>query len=297
MDRRFAAAIAVAHVGAVVAVRGALAVHALLGFGVGRRHDDEARHPPVFAAGALAGGAPGFAVGLPVVGDGVERRDRARNHAPALRAREFCRRAVGAGDRDVDRRMRLLQRLRHEADAELGQDRLLDLHVPELALDVVGRVLRPDAQDHVDRFHEGALARGRVDLEQLEIGGEPAGADAEQEAAAAHVVELRGLAGDDRRMMVRQVDDRGAEREVLGLRHEAGEEHQRRGERLGGGGEMLAHPELVVAELVGQDRLGGVLGQRVGQRAAGRMHRHHEHSQTHARRVLCAFLCSARPAV
>ncbi len=76
--------------------------------------------------------------------------------------------------------MRLLQRLRHEADAKLGQDRLLDLHVPEFALDVVGRILGPDAQDHVDRFHEGALARGRVDLEQLEVRGEAAGADAEQ---------------------------------------------------------------------------------------------------------------------
>ena len=188
----------------------------------------------------------------------------------------------------MDRRVRLLQRLRHEADAELGQDRLLDLHVPEFALDVVGRILRPDAQDHVDRFHEGALARRRVDLEQLEVGGEPAGADAEQEAAAAHVIELRGLAGDDRRVMVRQVDDGGAEGEVLGLRHEAGEEHQRRGERLGGGGEMLAHPELVIAELVGQDRLGGVLGQGVGERAAGRMHRHHEHPETHGGRSLSA---------
>jgi hypothetical protein len=44
---------------------------------------------------------------------------------------------------------------------------------------------------------------------------------------------------------------------------------------------MLAHPELVIAELVGQDRLGGVLGEGVGQRAAGRMHRHHENPKTH----------------
>ena len=121
----------------------------------------------------------------------------------------------------------------HEADAQLGQDRLLDLHVPELALDVVRRILRPDAQNGVDRFHEGALSRRRVDLEEFEIGSEPAGADAKQKPAAAHVVELRGFAGDDRWMMVRQVDDGGAEGEVLRLRHEAGKEHQRRGERLG----------------------------------------------------------------
>jgi len=108
------------------------------------------------------------------------------------------------------------------------------------------------------------------------IGGKPARSDAEMEAAAAHVIELRDLAGDDRRMVVRQIDDRGAERQVFGLRHQAGEEHQRRGERLGDRREMLAHPELVEAELVGEQRLGGVLGQRAGERTAGRMHRHHE---------------------
>src|SRR3977135_2166280 len=120
---------------------------------------------------------------------------------------------------------RFLQRLRHETDAKLGQDRLLDLHVPEFALDVVGRVLRPDTQDHVDGFHEGALPRRRGDVEHLEGGGKTDGTDAEQEAAAAHMVELRGFASDDGWMMVGQVDDGGAEGEVLGLRHETGEEH------------------------------------------------------------------------
>ena len=134
----------------------------------------------------------------------------------------------------------------------------------------------------LDRFEEHAAALGAVaDVEQLMIGGEPARPDAQHEAAAAHVVELRAFARDDGRMVVGQVDDGGAEREVLGLRHQAGEEHQRRGERLGDGGEVLAHPELVEAELVGQQRLGGVLAQRVGHRTAGRMHRHHEHSKTH----------------
>jgi hypothetical protein len=92
---------------------------------------------------------------------------------------------------------------------------------------------------------------------------------------------------DDRRVMIGQVDDGGAEGEVFGLRHEAGEKHQRRGERLGGGGEMLAHPQFVVAEPVGEQRLGGVLGQRLGKRTAGRMHRHHEQPKTHAWRLPC----------
>ena len=60
------------------------------------------------------------------------------------------------------------------------------------------------------------------------------------------------------------------------------EEHQRRGDRLGRGGEMLAQPQLVEAELVGEQRFFGVLFERAPERAIRRMHRHHEHSQTHS---------------
>ena len=100
-------------------------------------------------------------------------------------------------------------------------------------------------------------------LEQLEVGDQPARPDPQHEAALAHVVELGGLGGDDRRMVNGHVDDGGAERDAAWCCvDEAGEEHQRRGERLGGGGEVLAQPELVEAELVGQHRLFGVLRER-----------------------------------
>jgi hypothetical protein len=73
-----------------------------------------------------------------------------------------------------------------------------------------------------------AVARMNVRvLEQLEIGREPAWSDAQHEAALAHVIELGGLGGDDRRMMIGQVDDGGAERDVARARNEAGEEHER----------------------------------------------------------------------
>ena len=93
-------------------------------------------------------------------------------------------------------------------------------HGPEFAVEIVGRILRPDALDHADRFHRLALAHLAIGIaEQLEIGKQPADADAEHEAAAAHVVELRDFGGDLHRVMVRQADHRGAEGQILGARN------------------------------------------------------------------------------
>ncbi len=44
---------------------------------------------------------------------------------------------------------------------------------------------------------------------------------------------------------------------------------------------MLAEPHFVEAEFIGVQRLFLVLGERVGERARRRMHRHHENSKTH----------------
>ena len=181
--------------------------------GVGRRHHDVARDAPVVAARLDAGGLAGVAVHGPVRRHRIGRDDVGRDHAPALLRRGLGRRRARARQRDVNRRPRLLVGLRHEADAELGHDAVLDLDVPELALEIVGRVLRPDLLDHVDGFDHHAVARVVVGhLEQLEVGQQSARADAQHEAALAHVVELRGLGRDDRRMVVGQVDDGGAER-------------------------------------------------------------------------------------
>ncbi len=178
---------------------------------------------------------------------------------------------------------RLLVRLRHVADAELGHDRVLDRDIPELAFELIRRIVRPDVLDEGHRLGHHAVARMDVEvLEQLEVGHQPARPDPEHEAALAHVVELGGLGGDDRRVVIGQVDHRGPEREVAGVRHEAGEEHERRGDRLGGGGKMLAHPQLVEPESIGQQRLFGVLFERAPEQAVRRMDRHHEHSEAHA---------------
>ncbi len=55
--------------------------------------------------------------------------------------------------------------------------------------------------------------------EQFEVREQPADADPEHEAAAAHSVELRHFGRDLHRVMARQADHRGAESEILGARH------------------------------------------------------------------------------
>ena len=82
-------------------------------------------------------------------------------------------------------------------------------------------------------------------------------------------------------MMIGQVDDGGAERDVFGMREETREEHHRGRDWFGGGGEMFAQPQLVEAERIGEHRLFTVLVERAPERAARRMDRHHEHSQAH----------------
>ena len=158
----------------------------------------------------------------------------------------------------------------------------LRLYAAELARKIVRRILRPDLLDHFDGFDELARAHAAVGIaEQLEVGQQPARTDAEHEAAAGHVIELRDFGRHLHRIVVRQTNHRGAEAQVLGARRKAGHEHQRRGDRLGGRGKMLADPQFVEAELIGVERLFLVFGQRIGERARRRMHRHHEYPKTH----------------
>ena len=201
---------------------------------------------------------------------------------------QFCSAAVradgefGLAMRQRDRRSALLIRLRHVADAELGIDGVLQAKLPELAVEFVRRILRPDHLHDLDRFDDLAVAHADVVVtKQLEVRQQAARSDAELEPAAAHVIELRHFGGDDDRIVIGNADDAGAEAQVLGLRYEAGHEHQRRRDRLAGRRKMLAEPQLLEAEPVGQQRFLGVLGKRLGKRAGRRVHRHHEKSETH----------------
>ena len=99
--------------------------------------------------------------------------------------------------------------------------------------------------------------------EDLPVGRQPAGADAEDEATFEQGVEHRHLGRDRRRMAVREVDRARAERDALRHGREAREEHARVGHRLGAVGDVLADERLREAERVGEhDRL-AVLAERL----------------------------------
>jgi hypothetical protein len=97
------------------------------------------------------------------------------------------------------------------------------------------------------------------------------------------MIELGGLGGDNRGMVIGQIDDRSPERQIAGARDEMREEHQRRGNRLGARREMLAHPQFIEPERIREQRLFNILLKRRPQRTVGRMQRHHPHSKAHAR--------------
>jgi len=96
------------------------------------------------------------------------------------------------------------------------------------------------------------------------------------------VIELRGLRGNHDRIVVGNADDAGAEAQIIGARQKRGHEHHGGGDRLAGRGKMLAQPQLGKAELVGEQRFFGVLGECFGKRPGRRMHRHHEKSEPHS---------------
>ena len=159
---------------------------------------------------------------------------------------------------------------------------VLRLNFPELAVDLVGRILRPDPLHDADGFDDLAVAHRDVGMvEQFEVRQQPARSDAEHEAAAAHVVELRHLGGDHARIVVGNADHAGAEAQIFRPRHQSGHEHHRRGDRFGGRRKMLAEPQFLEAEPVGQQRFLGVFFQGFGEGAVRRMHRHHEKAETH----------------
>jgi hypothetical protein len=133
-----------------------------------------------------------------------------------------------------------------------------------------------------DRFDDLAIADGLVGLsEQFEIRKQSAWPDAEHEAAAAHVIELRRFRGNDDRIVIGNADDAGAEAQIAGARQKRGHEHHGRGDRLAGGGKVLAQPQLGKAEFVGKQRFFRILGECVGKRPGRRMHRHHKKSEPH----------------
>ena len=82
------------------------------------------------------------------------------------------------------------------------------------------------------------------DLVHLEVAGEAAGADAEQEAALRQVVQEGDAMGEHRRLVIRQAGDTGPQLDLPGAGQHVGDQKIRRGDALPLGREVLADPGL-----------------------------------------------------
>ncbi len=172
-----------------------LVAGALLGFGdIGRDAQID------LAPARMSGRRPGLAV-FPdrrdQLGEGaVPHRDKDRAAEPADRCK-----GVGAGGGDADRRIRLLERLRHQGDV-----------VEAVVFALVGeRVPGPGPLDDLQRFGEALAALGVGDAVILVGAHHAAASDPEDQPAAAQLVDRRGLLGQPQRVAQRQYLDRDAD--------------------------------------------------------------------------------------
>src|SRR5262245_44716619 len=265
-----------------ISVRALLAIHPLTRLRVRAGHMHVLDHTPVGSMRHTASLPAAFFIKLPVRGGGINRCQAARHRSPAARARNFGGRRARTRDCNTDRRPASAARLWHDANAEWLADRFLDREAPKLAVELIRRALRPDALDERDRLEHHALALAGVrNIEQLVVRRQAAGADTEDEATLAHVIELRDLRRDHGGMAVRQIDDAGCKRDALRLWDQTCHQHQGRRDRLAGGGEMLAQPHLVEAEPLGEQGLLGSLRKEGAKGPRGRMERHHEQAEAH----------------
>ena len=231
-----------------------------LRLGVARRHQHHAHHAPVLAGDLAARTRKTLAVTRPMGGDARRRQERTRERPPAPLASQHRRAGMGRGDRHMHRRAFGRRGLGHDAHLQLGMNVLGDAELPEFAIELIGRALLPDRLHHGEGFQHHAPARGLIlQLEQLPVRRQAAGADAKAKTPLGHPVKLSDLRADHGGVAVRQADHAGPEGEISRLRQQARHEHQRRGNGLAGGGKMLAQPELVEPDGVQQQRLAGHL--------------------------------------
>ena len=82
------------------------------------------------------------------------------------------------------------------------------------------------------------------------VAGQRAGADAEQDAAVGHVVQLHHAVGHHQRMVVRQAHHAGAQLDAVGALGGGSDEHLGRRDDLPAGAVVLADPGFVETQLV-----------------------------------------------
>jgi hypothetical protein len=96
--------------------------------------------------------------------------------------------------------------------------------------------LAPQSSKDLDLLFEPSGACGEVDVQGLVLGGVPADADAQLEAAIAQLLELGSLLGDQRRGIQRQDKNARSEVDALGDRRQVREQDERivKRPRIGG---------------------------------------------------------------
>ena len=167
--------------------------------------------------------------------------------------------------------------VRPEPDVGLG---LGHGEAKAVALVDAGLGIGPELQDGVERGPRVALV---VDggvvapvAEDPHVAGEAAGADAPVEAAFRHVVQLRDAVGEDEGIVVGDAAHARAQPDLRGKRQRLRDEQVRRGDVLPLRREVLADPDLGIAERVELDDLIQVRLERLGEVRARRVQRHGE---------------------
>ena len=107
-----------------------------------------------------------------------------------------------------------------------------------------------EALDHADSLVLAVALHHGVDAEHEGVGGERAGARAEDHPTAGHVIQLHDALGDIEGVVIGQRDHPGAQPDAVGALAGRGQEHLRRGDHLPAGGVVLAAPEFVEAQPV-----------------------------------------------
>src|SRR6266542_423635 len=253
---------------------------AVLGFRVRRRDEHAARDAPDVGIRTAADRLAALDVLLPVAAQVATVEEIARDGNPAALAGRL--RAVRAGREDGERdgRVRLLKGPWNIAHLELWPDALGQRDLPELPVDLVRRVLRPEREDGVDglEHHLGAKL-GLAHVEHLEVAHQAARPDTHDEAAPAQVVEHGRMGRDRCRMELGQVDHARAETDLPGAGDHGGEEDEGRGDALAPGADVLAHEGLGEPQAIGEDHRLLVFLAEGGVIAGGMVEGHGEHAE------------------
>src|SRR5512136_739148 len=141
-----------------------------------------------------------------------------------------------------DLRPRLLERLAHDAHAELerGAAREADLKAVAGEIDIVRRIALPYRQDYVDRVSEDLIAVLIENTDRFAIGGQRTWAHAHHETPLREMIEHRGVYRDYYRMHLREVGSARSELDGLGVVDQRGLEQHAVGDVLAGIGQVLA---------------------------------------------------------